>query len=257
VIAGLLRFGEGAARVAADALWPPRCLSCGAGVDQAGRLCPACWQRIDFIAEPLCRRCGLPFAFAIPGEDFGATECGACLRQPPPFDRARAAMRYGDASRKLILAFKHGDRTDAAPALAAWLARAAGGLLGDCDVIAPVPLNRWRLLRRRYNQAALLAQALARRAGKPVAVDALRRLRATPSQGGLTAAQRRTNVRGAFAVRPRWADRIAGRGVLLVDDVMTTGATVEACARALRAAGAARVDVVTLARVVRETADIV
>jgi ComF family protein len=166
-------------------------------------------------------------------------------------------MHYGEASRKLILAFKHGDRTDAAPALAAFLARAAGGLLSECDVIVPVPLNRWRLLRRRYNQAALLAQSLARRSGKPVAVDLLRRRRATPSQGGLTAVQRRQNVRGAFAVRPRLAGQIAGRAVLLVDDVMTTGATVESCAAALRAAGAGRVDVVTLARVVRETADIV
>jgi ComF family protein len=231
-----------------DALLPPQCLACRGPVDRAGRLCAECWRGIDFIAPPSCARCGLPFEFD-PGA--GAL-CGACLREPPLFDRAAAVMRYGETSKRLILAFKHADRIEAAPPFGEWLARAGAALIAETELVAPVPLHRWRLLARRYNQAALLAQAVGRIARRPVALDLLRRLRPTPSQGGLDAAQRRRNVRGAFAVRPHWREHVGGRAVLLVDDVMTTGATVEACARALKRAGAARVHVLTLARVVRD-----
>lgn len=234
-----------------DALLPPQCLSCRALVDRPGQLCPDCWSRIGFIADPVCACCGRPFDY-----DLGSgTLCGACVRVPPAYARARSVFRYDDASRPLLLGFKHADRTEAAPALGAWLRRAGSILLAEADLVAPVPLHRWRLLRRRYNQAALLAGALVRGTAVPAVMDLLERRRATPSQGGLSRAQRRRNVQGAFAVRDRHRDRARGRTVLLVDDVLTTGATAEACTRVLLQAGAARVDVLTLARVVREATD--
>jgi len=240
---GVRRMG----RVTLDALLPPQCLGCRAGVDAPGQLCATCWAGIGFIAAPFCACCGLPFDLD-PGP--GAL-CAACIAEPPDYDRARAVFRYDEASKGLVLRFKHGDRTDAAPAFARWLHRAAGELMDQADLVAPVPLHRWRLLKRRYNQAALLANELAALSGRPVVPDLLVRRRQTPSQGHLSRAERLKNVRGAFAVRPRHAAALAGKRVLLVDDVLTTGATVSAVARALRRAGAARVDVVTLARVVR------
>jgi ComF family protein len=173
--------------------------------------------------------------------------CGACLADPPAYGRARAVFVYDGESRGLVLKLKHGDRTDAAVHLARWMHRTGASLLGDCDVIVPVPLHRWRLLMRTYNQAALLANALGRLSGKQVAVDGLLRVKATPSQGGLNPTARRRNVGGAFSVqRPA---RIAGKRILLIDDVLTTGATADACTKVLRDAGAACVDVLVLARV--------
>ncbi len=236
---------------ALDALLPPQCLGCSAAVDDVGRLCADCWAAVQFIAAPHCTACGLPFEFEM-GDD---ALCGACVAKQPVYRRARAVMRYDDGSRDLVLGFKHADRTEAAPAFGRWLARAGADLLGEADVIAPVPLNRWRLLSRRYNQAALLALAVGREAGLPVAVDLLARTRRTPSQAGLGREARRANLRGAFAVhsgRP-----FEGARVLLVDDVMTTGATVEACTRTLLRAGAASVDVLTLARVVRPAVHVI
>ncbi|HET8726822.1 MAG TPA: ComF family protein [Alphaproteobacteria bacterium] len=236
-----------AARLALDAVLPPRCLGCGAVVDAQGALCAECWPRLRFLGPPWCACCGLPFEFDV-GE--GAL-CGACSREKPAFDRARAALAYDDGSRPLLLAFKHGDATHSAPAYGAWLRRVAADLVAETDLIAPVPLHRWRLLRRRYNQAALLALALAREAGRPAVPDLLVRRRATPSQAGRSRSGRARNVQGAFAVRPSRSALAEGRRVLLVDDVATTGATVEECARALKRAGAAAVFVVTLARVLR------
>lgn len=242
IAGGLGRAGA----AALDVLLPPRCIGCGAGVGGQGTLCPACWREIDFIAGPCCTACGLPFDY-----DFGDDGlCGACARRRPPYGRACAAVVYTDASRRLVLDFKRGDRTDAAPVLARWMARAGAGLLEKAEVIVPVPLHRRRLIARRYNQSALLALAIGRLAGLPVAVDLLRRVRPTRSQGGLSRAARRRNVQGAFALRLGAQDRLAGRRVLLVDDVMTTGATVEACARTLRRGGSGTVDVLALARVV-------
>jgi ComF family protein len=218
-------------------------------VEEPGALCSACWDGAAFIAPPHCARCGLPFELAPSGA--AGWECAACVAEPPPFDRARAAMRYDAGARGLVLRFKHADATHAAPGYARWMARAGAELLADCDLIAPVPLHRWRLLRRRYNQSALLALALGRMAGRPVAPDLLVRRRYTPSQGRLDRAHRFANVAGAFALRPGYAAAIGGKRVLLVDDVMTTGATVEECAKVLKRAGAGAVDVLTLARVVR------
>ncbi len=250
VVRVLRRLGVGAL----DALLPPRCLSCGAAVDRQGGICAECWDGINFIAAPMCKTCGLPFDYD-PGDGADETECGACLRSPPVFDRARAVFRYDELSRHLVLAFKHGDRTEGAPSFGAWMARAGAELLVDADLIVPVPLHWRRLFTRRFNQSALLAQALGRIANRPALADALVRKRATRSQGGLSPAGRRRNVAGAFAVRALHADTVRDRRVILVDDVMTTGATLAACARTLKRAGAARVDVLVLARVIRGAAE--
>jgi len=233
-----------AARLALDQLLPPRCLGCGEAVDAAGRICVACFQALVFLTPPLCAGCGIPLP-AVAG-----THCGACLAVPPPYDRARAALGYNAASRRMLLAFKHGDRTEAARTFAAWMRAAAPDLVAEARWVVPVPLHRWRLFARRYNQAALLAYALVGRAR--VLHDTLVRVRPTPSQGSLSRAARARNVAGAFHVRAAVRPLFAGARVLLVDDVMTTGATLEACARALRRAGAAKVDALTVARVVRD-----
>ena len=229
-----------------DALLPPRCLNCGATVAAAGTLCAPCWRGITFLGEPCCACCGLPFDFAV-GD--GAL-CGACSRAAPSFARARAAMRYDAASRGLVLALKHGDRLHLAPALGGWMRRSGAALLTDADLLIPVPLHWTRLFARRYNQAAVLAQAIHAAGGPPVAVDWLIRRRRTPSQGKRNAAARQRNVAGAFALKPGRA--VEGKRIVLIDDVFTTGATVGECARVLRRAGAVRIDVLTLARTVRQ-----
>jgi len=232
-----------AGRMVVDAVLPPRCLSCGETVGDPGALCAACFGGFTFIAAPMCRVCGLQL-----GTDAGdELMCGACIRARPDFDRARAVFVYDDASKGLLLRFKHGDRTDAAIHLARWMRRAGESLIDTCDVIVPVPLHRWRLLWRTYNQAALLANALSRLAGKPVVPDALLRFKPTPSQGGLGREARWRNVGGAF--RAQRAHAIRDKRVLLIDDVLTTGATAEACTRALLAEGARAVDVLVLGRV--------
>jgi ComF family protein len=232
------------------AILPPRCLKCGAVVESAGALCATCWVKLSFIDPPYCACCGFPFEFH---QGDGAL-CGACMREAPDFARARSVLRYDEASKELILRFKHADRTESAPAFASWLKRVGGEVVAEADLVAPVPLHWTRLLTRRYNQAALLSRELARLAGKPALQDLLVRRRRTPSQGGLGAVARESNVAGAFTFHPRHKARIKGRRILLVDDVYTTGATVGACTRTLRRAGAAAVDVLTLARVVRPAA---
>lgn len=252
------RVAAAVAGAALNALLPPRCLSCGSTVERQGGLCPPCWSSLTFIAAPLCACCGLPFEYAVEGAALGDAQgdaqgdamiCGACIAEPPGYGRARSVLVYDDASRPMILAFKHGDRTHAAAAFGLWIARAGADLLEGADLLAPVPLHRWRLFLRRYNQAALLAQAAGRQAGVAVVPDLLVRRRRTRSQGGLDRTGRRRNVAGAFALRRE--DSVRGKRVVLVDDVLTTGATVGECARVLLRAGAARVDVLTLARAVR------
>jgi ComF family protein len=241
---GLMRTG----RAVLDLVYPPLCIGCRAQVAEPGALCADCWANIRFLDGPMCAACGLPFEF-----DPGAgTLCAACHAHPPAFDKARAIMRYDEASRGPILALKHGDRLDLSPAFARWLDRGGRALLDEADVLVPVPLHPSRLWNRRYNQSAELARALGRLSGKPCDALALTRSRATPSQGAMRSAKaRRRNMLGAFKVRHKSA--IAGRNVLLIDDVLTTGATVDACARALKRAGAAKVLVLALARVVRPT----
>ena len=185
--------------------------------------------------------------------DTGAgEECAACIAKPPPWDGARAALVYDDISRRPILSLKRGGRRDGLAIMAGWMATAGKQILDGADLLVPVPLHYTRLAQRGYNQAGWLAQSLARRANIPVSVDALKRTKATPSQGGLSASARRRNVAGAFDLRPGRVGRVAGKRIVLVDDVLTTGATLSGCTRALKKGGAARVDVLVLARVVRE-----
>lgn len=230
------------ARGALDTLLPPRCYGCGAPVTDQGRLCAGCWSGLTFLTPPCCACCGYPFEYA-PGGD---SLCAACMARQPAYDIARSALVYNDASRQLVLAFKHGDRTHLATPLAGLMALAGGELLNHADLILPVPLHPGRLFRRRFNQAALLARNLAQQSGKDWSPTRLLRHRATVTQGGQSRRGRRRNVAGAFTVR----GRLETLSVLLVDDVMTTGATAEACARCLRRAGARHIAVLTLARVV-------
>jgi ComF family protein len=203
------------------------------------------WSRIRFLDGPVCDGCGAPFEYD-PGAD---VRCAACMARPRAFDAARAACLYDETSRDPILKLKHAGRTDLAPLFARWLSRAAADLIAEAEAIVPVPLHPFRLLQRRYNQAAEVARPLARLCGLPYLADALVRRRATASQGGKSGSGRRRNVAGAFHVPDRRRARVEGRRILLIDDVLTTGATAEGCARALKQAGAARVDVAVLARV--------
>ncbi|MCB1556601.1 MAG: ComF family protein [Alphaproteobacteria bacterium] len=230
-----------------DLVLPPRCVVSGAIVDRPGVLAPGAWRDLRFIGAPFCAGCGLPFDF--PG-DPGA-KCVSCLDIPPSFETARSALVYDDASREIILKFKHADALHAIPVFVPWLKQAGKEMLALADLIVPVPLHRTRLLKRRYNQAALLAQALARESGVPCVPDLLCRTRATLTQGHMNVTDRHKNVRNAFAVREKHRTVLNGKTVLLLDDVYTTGATVSACSKALCKAGAKAVHVLTVARVVR------
>jgi len=234
-----------AAKSVLDLLFPPLCLGCRQPVADSG-FCGDCWSKLTFLDGPACACCGIPFPVALEGENL----CAACLAKPPSFDRARAIMAYDDNSRGAILALKHADRLELVPGFARWLARSGQQLIADSDVIVPVPLHPSRLWRRRYNQSAELGRKLARDWKLQFDPFALVRSRATPSQGAMASAKaRRRNVLSAFKV-PQ-PGRVAGKRLLLLDDVLTTGATAEACARALKRAGAARVHVLALARVVK------
>ncbi|MDB5429903.1 MAG: amidophosphoribosyltransferase [Caulobacter sp.] len=230
------------ARRTLDLLLPPQALDGGPALSPG--LSGEAWSRILWLSEPVCDGCGLPTA-----HDLAGARCAACESRPRAFDRARAACLYDEHSRDLILQLKHADRTDLSGLLAKWLLRSAGGLIENSDVIVPVPMHWRRLLARRYNQAAEIARPLARHTGLAFLPDSLRRKRDTGSQGGRSGGARRRNVAGAFHVPERKAAGVAGRRVLLIDDVLTTGATAEGCARALKAAGAAAVHVAVVARV--------
>ena len=231
-----------ATRRALDLVLPPQALDGGERPQTVG-LSAQAWSRIAFIEGPVCDGCGLPFEY----DQGSGVRCPACAARPRAFARARHACLYDDHSRDLILKLKHADRPELATLFSLWLSRAAAELLEAAEVVAPVPLHPLRLFARRYNQAAEIARPLARRAGLDYLPDALARTRDTKSQGGKSGRGRRMNVRGAFVVAD--SARVAGKRVLLVDDVFTTGATAEACAKALLAAGAAGVDVACVARV--------
>ncbi|MBI3503730.1 MAG: ComF family protein [Proteobacteria bacterium] len=232
-----------------DAIVPHTCLRCETIVASPGGVCAACWRKLAWIDRPFCVRCGVPFGADL-SQSGAEPVCAACLAHRSPLTTMRAALRYDDASRDLVLGFKHADRTHAAPHFGKWLARAGADALAGADLLVPVPLHWTRLVWRRFNQAALLANALARESGLPCVPDLLVRAKRTPIQGTLGRLQRQRNVRRAFAIRPRHLARAKGARIVLVDDVLTTGATLAECARTLRRAGAAEVRAVALARVV-------
>ena len=230
---------------ALDIALPALCPACREQVRDSG-LCASCWSKLSLIAPPYCERLGIPFAYD-PGPGVLSMQA---ISDPPAYHRARAAVRYDDIARALVHALKYGDRIDLAPTMGRWMARAGRELLKDADAIIPVPLHWRRLWARRFNQSALLAQALSRETGVAVADTALKRVKATAQQVGLTQSERAQNVQGAFRVPPDRKTLVAGRRVVLVDDVLTSGATSDACARALLRAGARNVDLVVFARVV-------
>ena len=231
-----------------NTIYPPRCLACPAPTDQPHGLCAACWLDTHFIAGTRCGKCGVPLI----GESGAEDVCESCQRHPPAWDRGAAAVIYSGAGRRVVLALKHADRLDMVRPLAGWMAAAGRELLAEADLIAPVPLHWRRLLKRRYNQSAELARRLARISGRPAVPDLILRRRATIPQEAMNRAARAANQAGAFAVNRRHAEAVRGKAVLVIDDVLTSGATLSACADCLRAEGAARVDVLTLARVAFE-----
>jgi ComF family protein len=229
-----------------DAALPPLCPSCREPHGDGAGLCAACWSKLSFIEPPYCARLGIPFTYD-PGPGLLSMEA---IAAPPAYDRARAAVRYDDIARGLVHAFKYSDRLDLAPMMGGWMVRAGRELLGEADALLPVPLHWRRLWSRRFNQSAALAGSISQATGVPVLHDALKRVRATVQQVGLTKPQRADNVQRAFRVPPECKADVAGRRLVLIDDVLTSGATVDTCARALLRAGAAHVDVLVFARVV-------
>jgi ComF family protein len=239
-------FLQSTARTAIDLVLPPTCLACRKPLGAAGGLCAACWTKMGFIDRPYCERLGTPFSHDVGG----ALLSPGAIAEPPAYQRARAAARYSDVARDLVHLLKYGDRLDLAPPLGRWMARAGVELLVDADALVPVPLHWTRLWRRRFNQSAVLAQSVSAIAAVPVADHILARTRATPPQVGLARSERARNVQGAFAVPKTARADVKGRKLIVIDDVLTSGATVDACARALLRAGAVRVDALVLARVV-------
>ncbi len=233
-------------RHALDMALPPLCPSCREPLGDGVGLCAACWSKLSFIEPPYCARLGIPFTYD-PGPGLLSMEA---IANPPAYDRARAAVRYDDIARALVLGFKYGDRLDLAGMMGRWMARAGHELTRDADALLPVPLHWRRLWARRFNQSAALSAAISGICGVPVLHDALKRVRATPQQVGLSKPERAENVQGAFRVPADRKISVAGRRLVLVDDVLTSGATVDTCARALLRAGAAHVDVLVFARVV-------
>ena len=246
---GALRLARGAwshaARLALDIALPTLCVSCREPVNGEG-VCANCWAKLSFIAPPHCPRLGIPFVYD-PGPELLSMEA---IANPPAYQRARAAVRYDDVARTLVHALKYQDRTDLAPAMGRWMARAGRELLEGADALVPVPLHWRRGWSRRYNQSGALARVIERQTGVRLASEALQRVRPTQQQIGLSRSQRATNVQGAFKVSADRKADIQGRRVVLIDDVLTSGATVDACARALLRAKAATVDVLVFARVV-------
>lgn len=246
----LLNLARNAGRHAVAFALPPRCPGCGTVVGEDHAFCLDCWRKLDFLGGPACSQCGEPIALALHDD----ARCGACLADPPPFDHARAAVAYGPIARALALKLKYGRRPGVALTMARPMRRIGKALLKGA-LVAPVPLHRWRIWSRGYNQAALIARALVREGDAELALDLLQRTKSTPPLRGLGRMARARAVSSAFRMGDRWTQAVKGRRVVLIDDVYTTGATVSGCARVLKRAGAAEVDVLCWARVVRDEED--
>lgn len=247
-----LRPGAALARFAADlldAVFPPVCLSCREPISDPDAVCTACWSKINFIRQPLCDRLGIPLRYDTRSQagDASPLLSAAATADPPNWDRARAVATYGEVMRRMVHALKYHDRHDARRLFGRWLTTAGSDLLPGTDVIIPMPLHGIRLLARKFNQSALIAAEVSRLSGITMAPGALLRIKSTPSQVGLSPSERQRNVAGAFKVAALQKHRISGKRVLLIDDVITTGATCRAATSALRRAGAVRVDVLALA----------
>ncbi|UMY20006.1 ComF family protein [Methylobacterium organophilum] len=242
MLAGLRAAWDGALGL----VYPPTCVGCGAATAEPHALCPACWSGLSLIERPFCERLGTPFALDL---GLGPLLSPRAIAEPPVFARARAVALYDGTARDLVHRLKYGDRLDLARVMGRMMAAAGRDLLAETDLIVPVPLHGLRLWRRRFNQSALLARAVGRLAQRPCDLQALARVKATRPQVGLTRAQRAQNLQGAFRVPEAARPRIAGRRLLLVDDVTTTGATGNAAARALLRGGAKQVDLLTFATV--------
>jgi len=232
-----------------DLFFPPQCPCCHDAVVSQGTLCAQCWSNVTFVSDPVCECCGYPFEY-----DAGSHAlCAGCIAQPPLFSQARSALQYDDHSRRMILSFKHGDQTDQAAPFANWMLRAGRELLQDCPLLIPVPLHPKRLLKRRYNQASLLANHLGHLTKLDVDHLNFQRIKATDSQGFKSLKARHKNVKGAFMFKKEASHTLKDRPVLLIDDVFTTGATLNECAKNLLKSGAPEVRALTLARVIRAT----
>lgn len=241
VLSGLRRAGRAVLNVAL----PTLCLGCARPVGAAGSLCPYCWHGMEFIARPYCERLGTPFA-----ADFGQGLLSLrAMAEPPTFGRARAVARYDATARLLVHRLKYSDRLDLGTAMGRWMVRAGQEVLAEADLLVPVPLHRMRFWGRRFNQAGELAKVIGRETGLPVAHEALRRIKATRSQVGLSASERARNLSGAFRPAAGAAATVRGRRVVLIDDVMTTGSTLNSAANVLRRAGATEVDALVFALV--------
>jgi len=230
-----------------NVIWPPVSPISGDPVLRSGELTAQDWGAIEFIERPHCKCCGVPFDHP----SYDDMDCPACLARPQAFGCARSVFVYDEASRPMVLSLKHAGRTDAVAAFGRWMARAGRDALDDADALIPVPLHSSRLRARRFNQSLLLAKAMSKVSDVPVDAHALARVRRTGTQGGLTAKARARNVAGAFKVRDTAKARLKGQRLILIDDVFTTGATLNACVRALKRAGAGNVNAITLARVVK------
>ena len=235
-------------RTTIDILLPPRCLATGEIVDAQGMVSPTIWPQLQFIEAPFCKTCGIPFSFEIANDAL----CAACMDREPAFDSSRSAVVYNDASRKMILSFKYGDRLHAVDTFTPWMIRAGQELIDHADFIIPVPLHNKRLRERRFNQSALLAQAVAKRSGKAYIPNLLQRTRHTIPQQGLNYKERGKNVHGAFGVNKDHLETIKGKTILLIDDVFTSSATLNECARIMKQAKANIINVLTIARVTKE-----
>lgn len=247
-MAEIKSFAQTVLNLPVRVLFPPVCAGCRRHVLEPGVLCGNCWSKLKLIEQPWCQVMGTPFVHDM-GDGFLSAEA---IANPPPFERARAAVTYGGVARDMVQGLKYHDRTDLAPWMAKWMVRVGGELISDADLIVPVPLHRRRFFRRMFNQSAELGRAISEQSGVPFEPSVLKRVKLTRQQVGLQRKEREDNVRSAFRV-PHGAEVVvAGRRVLLIDDVYTTGATVGAATRALRKGGAASVDVLTFARALPE-----